>query len=82
MTYDTLGDHNRVIEDFNRAIVPEPGICRPIMPGNRLSQLGKYHQAIEDYNQVLKLNPEDAVAYTAGVLLWLIGQRQPGHRGL
>ena len=43
--------------------------------GNKLAEQGRYEQAIEDYDQAIRLNPEDADAYyNRGIVYYELGQ--------
>ncbi len=52
-------------------------VARHLEQGNRLAEEGRYEQAIEKYDEVIRLNPESAEAYyNRGVTNTDLGQLQ------
>ncbi len=63
--YGNLNQHERAIEDYNKAIDSNPNLAEAYTNrGNAYVRLNQYEWAIEDYNKAIELNPNFAEAYT------------------
>ena len=63
-TYQSAGDFDRAIEDFNETIQLNPhDAIAYIRRGIVYGEQGDFDRAIEDFNEAIQLNPHDAIAY-------------------
>ena len=62
-SYAALGQHQRAIEDYDKAIELGPTANRYGNRGLSYHALGQYQRAIQDYDHAIKLNPDYAYAY-------------------
>ena len=63
--YDTLGDHERAIKDYNQAIKLDPKSAMAYDDrGTTYDEVKDYDRAIKDYDQAIKLDPQYVLAYT------------------
>jgi tetratricopeptide (TPR) repeat protein len=64
LAYAGLNQHERAIEDYNKAVELNPeGAEAYSNRGTVYAGLNQYESAIEDYNKAVELNPEGAGAY-------------------
>ena len=64
IAYAGLNQHERAIEDFNKAIELNPNYAEVYNNcGNAYAGLNQHERAIEDYNKAIELNPDDAEVY-------------------
>ena len=64
VVYDNLGEYQRGIKDFNKAIELKPQLAGVYNNrGRAYDKLGNYQQAINDFNKAIHLDPKDAMAY-------------------
>jgi len=65
LSFDHLGQSERAIEDYDKAIELNPGLAMAYNNrGNAYYALGQSERAIADYDKAITLNPGDAAAYT------------------
>lgn len=60
-----MGDPQKALEDFNRAVELAPVANNFYERGATYHLLGKYREAIADFDQVISFNPDSAVGYFA-----------------
>lgn len=61
---ETGGDENAAQSDYEKAIGMDGKLAEPrLLLGNRYMRLGRYAQAIEQYRQLVKLDPRQADGY-------------------
>jgi len=64
LAYAKLGEHDREIEDYNKAIKLNKDYAKAYYNrGIAYAKLGKYDKAIEDFNKAIELNKDYAKAY-------------------
>ncbi len=64
-SYGDLGQHERAIEDYDKAIEINPEYAAAYYNrGNSYGDLGQHERAIEDYDKAIEINPEYAAAYS------------------
>jgi len=65
ITYATMGDHNKALEDFNTSFAINPGNKQLLtnIAFEKL-QLGMYAETITDCTTALEINPNDATFYS------------------
>jgi len=64
LAYAELGEHDRAIEDYDKAIELNKEYAEAYYNrGLAYAKLGKYDKAIEDFNKAIELNKEYAKAY-------------------
>ena len=64
-SYRALCQHQRAIEDYNKAIDLAPGVARYFYNrGNSYESVGQHQRAKEDYDKAIDLDPNGAEAYT------------------
>ncbi len=69
--YFLIGDYERAIDDFNRAIVLDPNYAAAYGGrGFSYALTGDYERAIDDFNRAIALNTEDAAAYSGRGLVY------------
>ena len=82
--YARLGQYQRALEDFNKAISLKPTKDVNLFYNNRgvaYLKLGQYQMAIDDFSKSIGLKPDDADAYNNRASCYLIlGNREPGCR--
>src|SRR3989304_4310643 len=62
--YQTKGDNDRAIQDFNEAIRLHPNLAAAYNNrGNAYADKGDHDRAIQDFNEAIRLNPNLAAAY-------------------
>ena len=78
ISYNKKGQHDRAIEDYNKAIAIDPNYAHAYY--NRGTVYGRdkvqYDRAIEDFNKAIQLDPNFAQAYyNRGFAYFLSGNR-------
>ena len=62
--YYILGQHQKAIDDYTRAIELDPKLAEAYCNrGIAYSNLGQYQKAIDNFTRAIKLNPKHAFAY-------------------
>jgi len=70
LVYQELGEHDKAIADFNRAIALEPGYAFPYNNrGYSYQQMHDTKNALKDYDRAIELNPNIASPYNNRGLL-------------
>ncbi|MDU4962341.1 MAG: tetratricopeptide repeat protein [Sporomusaceae bacterium] len=64
-------EHKAAIKDLSRAVELAPSMYEAYLyRANALAALGRFETAIHDYDTVLKLKPDTALAYYGRALVW------------
>lgn len=73
VAYDDLGQYQRAIEDYNKAIRLKPNNADAYYNrGLAYKELGQYPRAIRDFDQAIRLKPDYADAYYNRGVLYLL----------
>lgn len=62
--YKNLGQYQRAIKDYNKAIRLKPDDLGYVQRGSVYLELKQFQRAIEDFNEALRLKPDDALLYS------------------
>ena len=74
--YVRLGEHERAIKDYDKAIELNPDYAKAYYNrGLAYAEQQKYNEAIKDYNKAIKLNPDYAEVYNnRGIVYAILGE--------
>ena len=65
VAYRRKGEHDRAVDDYNRAIELNPNLAEAYTSrGIAHGEKGEVDRAVADFNRAIELNPNDAYAYT------------------
>jgi len=78
LTFGNLGQHERALRDFDRALELDPTLAPAYSNrGNRYGALGQHERALRDYDRALELDPTYATAYSnRGTRYGALGQHE------
>jgi tetratricopeptide (TPR) repeat protein len=73
--YLMVGDYEKAIDAYNRAIALDPRASEAYLGrGTAYEELGEFHKALDDYNSAVAITPNDAGVYIIrGLVYELLG---------
>ena len=83
VTWYEMGDHDRAIQDYNKAVKFNPNFDQAFFNrGNAYDEKGQFERAIKDYNRAIELKPDYTKAFNNRGISYAKRPVRPRHPGL